>query len=57
MADRGGVTWRAVLTGLVLLVALVPVAFYVDLALNKGAFFAGIPAMAPVVILFLLTRH
>lgn len=53
--DRGGVTWRAVFTGLLLLVALVPVAFYVDLAWNKGAFFAGIPAMAPVVILFLLT--
>jgi len=53
-AERSGVTWPAVLAGLIVLVLLVPAAFYVDLAWNKNAFFAGIPAMAPVVVLFLL---
>jgi len=54
VSHQGGVTRRAVVTGLVLLAGLIPVAFHVDLAWNKGSFFAGIPAMAPVVVLFLL---
>ncbi len=50
----GGATLRAVLTAFLLLVLLVPAAFYVDLAWNKSSFFAGIPAVAPVVVLFVL---
>jgi hypothetical protein len=37
------------------LALLVPVAFYVEMAWNKAAIFVGIPAMAPVVVLFVLT--
>lgn len=50
----GGATLRAVVTGLLLLILLVPAAFYVDLVWNKSSFFAGIPAVAPVVVLFVL---
>lgn len=54
--DRaGGVTLRAVLIAIGLLVVLTPVAFYVDIVWDKGTLFAGIPAMAPVVLLFALT--
>lgn len=54
-ARAAGVTWRAVLISLGLLALLVPVAFYVEMAWNKASIFVGIPAMAPVVSLFLLT--
>ena len=50
----GGVTWRAVLIAFGLLVLLAPVAFYVEIAWGKADFFVGIPAMAPVVVLFAL---
>ncbi len=54
-AASDGVTWRAVVIALVLLLALAPVAFYLDIVWDKATTFAGIPAMAPVVALFLLT--
>ena len=54
MERTGGVTWRAVLIAFGLLVVLAPVAFYVEIAWGKADFFVGIPAMAPVVVLFLL---
>ncbi|MBE9565410.1 MAG: hypothetical protein IMF16_01520 [Proteobacteria bacterium] len=54
MERSGGVTWRAVLIAFGLLVLLAPVAFYVEIAWGKADFFVGIPAMAPVVVLFLL---
>jgi hypothetical protein len=54
--DRaGGVTRRAILIALLLLVGLSPVAFLLDILWNKSATFTGIPAMAPVVLLFLFT--
>ena len=52
--STGGVTWRAVLIAL-LLVALSPVAFLLDILWDKSTTIAGIPAMAPVVLLFALT--
>ena len=52
---RGGVTLRAVLLSFALLALLTPVVFYVELAWNKAQFFVGVPAMAPVVVLFALT--
>jgi hypothetical protein len=55
VSDRtAGVTWRAVLIAFLLLLLLVPVAFYVEMAWNKASIFVGIPAMGPVVVLFLL---
>ncbi|MCJ7822878.1 MAG: hypothetical protein MUQ26_07375, partial [Armatimonadetes bacterium] len=54
-SDRtAGVTWRAVLIAFLLLILLIPVAFYVEMAWNKAAIFVGIPAMGPIVVLFLL---
>jgi hypothetical protein len=54
--DRaGGVTGRAVVTALVLLVALVPVAFYAEIVFGRANIFVGVPSMAPVVLLFVLT--
>ena len=52
---EGGVTRRAVLIGLGLLVVLVPIAFYVEIAWNKADMFVGVPSMTPVVLLFVLT--
>ena len=51
---QGGVTWRAILLSFALLVLLVPVAFYVEMAWQKSDIFVGIPPMAPVVVLFVL---
>lgn len=51
-----GVTPRAVFIALVLVLAVSVGAFYVEIAWNKVYQFAsGVPAMAPVVLLFLLT--
>jgi hypothetical protein len=51
----GGVTPRAVLLALGLLVVLAPIAFYVEIAWNTGDMFVGVPSMTPVVTLFVLT--
>jgi len=50
--QAGGVTWRAVVISLGLLVVLTPVTFYVEILWNKASVFVGIPAMAPVVLVF-----
>jgi hypothetical protein len=52
--ERGGVTWRAVALSLALLAVMCPVAFYVEIVWYKRELFTGIPATAPVVLLFLL---
>lgn len=55
-ADRaGGVTGRAVVLAFALLVALIPIAFFVEIAWNRAQMFVGVPSMTPVVVLFLLT--
>lgn len=52
----GGVTPRAVLVAFALLILIAVGAFYVEIAWNKIYMFAsGVPAMAPVVLLFVLT--
>jgi len=51
----GGVTARAVLLALALLVLLTPIAFYIEIAWDKCDMFVGVPSMTPVVLLFLLT--
>jgi hypothetical protein len=52
---RGGVTWRALLVAFPLLVLVAIAAFYVEIAWRKVyEFGSGVPAMAPVVLLFLL---
>ncbi len=51
----GGVTPRAVLIALLLLVAFIPIAFYVEIAWNVTNMFVGVPSMVPVVTLFALT--
>jgi hypothetical protein len=52
----GGVTARAAVLGFALVVAVSVGAFYVELAWNKiYTFGSGVPAMAPVVLLFLLS--
>ena len=52
----GGVTPRAVLLALTLLVLIASAAFYVEIAWHRALCFAtSSPAMAPVVVLFLLT--
>ena len=54
--DRaGGVTARAVAVAFALLILLIPVAFYVEIAWDKANFYVGVPSMAPVVVLFALT--
>jgi hypothetical protein len=54
--SHGGVTARAVIIAFLLIVAVSVAAFYVELAWRKVYMFAsGVPAMAPVVLLFLLT--
>ena len=53
--SSGGVTGRAVALALALLVALIPIAFYVEIAWNKAQMFVGVPSMTPAVVLFLLT--
>jgi hypothetical protein len=51
-----GTSRRAILLGFVLLVLIAPGAFYGELKYGATYFFAaGVPAMAPLVILFLLT--
>ncbi len=50
----GGVTRRAVLLGLALLVVLVPIAFFVEIAWNRATMFVGVPSMTPVVLVFAL---
>lgn len=53
--QRDGVTVRAVLVAFILLVLVSVGAFYIELAWRKVyAFSSGVPAMAPVVLLFLL---
>jgi len=53
--QRDGVTVRAVLVAFILLVLVSVGAFYVELAWRTVyAFASGVPAMAPVVLLFLL---
>ena len=53
---RDGATARAVLLGLALLIVVAVVAFYVEIAwLRIYMVASGVPAMAPVVLLFLLT--
>jgi hypothetical protein len=61
-ADRrtGAVTWRAILTALFLLVPIALLNFYVELdwGINWSGswmFSSGVPAIVPVVVLFLLT--
>ncbi|MBN1458688.1 MAG: hypothetical protein JXA57_04075 [Armatimonadetes bacterium] len=55
-ARRGGVTVRAVIIGFILIVAVSVATFYVELAWRKVYTFAsGVPSMASVVLLFLLT--
>jgi hypothetical protein len=54
--DRaGGVTARAVLIALGLLLVLTPIGFFVEIGWDKSDFFVGVPSMAPVFVLFLLT--
>jgi len=53
--NGGGVTWRAVVVALVLLVAFVPAGFYSELVHSATSDFSGgVPAMAPLFVLFLL---
>jgi hypothetical protein len=55
-ADRaGGVTRRAVLIALALLLVSIPIAFYAEIAFDRANMFVGVPSMTPVVLLFLLT--
>ncbi len=49
-----GVTGRAVIIALALLVVLTPLAFYVEIAWNTTNMFVGVPSMTPVVTLFVL---
>ena len=54
-ARAGGVSRRAVVLAFVLLVLIAPAAFYGELAYGATYMFAsGVPAMAPLVLLFLL---
>lgn len=53
--DAQGVTPRAVLTGFVLLLVLVPLGFYVDIAWNKVELLSRTPTAGPLVVLFLLS--
>ena len=54
--DRAqGVTGRAVLIALALLVVFTPIAFFIEIAWDKCDMFVGVPSMTPVVLLFLLT--
>ncbi len=50
----GGVTLRAVFIALVLLLILVPIGFFVEIAFDKADMFVGVPSMTPVVVLFFL---
>jgi hypothetical protein len=53
---RGGVTARAVLTGIIVLLILTPVGFYIEVVwLRSGEFMTHAPAVAPVATLLLLT--
>ena len=54
--DRtGGVTWRAVLLGYVLLALLTPISFYVEIVwFRVPDVTSGVPAVAPTVLLLLL---
>jgi len=55
-APGGGVSARAVLFALALIIAIAYCAFYVEIAWRRVyEFGSGVPAMAPVVALFLLT--
>lgn len=54
--STGGVTVRAVLVSLALLVAVAVTGFYVEIAWARvSRFGAGVPAPAPAILLFLLT--
>ena len=50
----GGVTVRAVALAFFLLLALTPLAFYIEIAWDKANVFVGVPSLAPVVALFVL---
>jgi hypothetical protein len=53
---RGGVTARAVLVGVIVLLILAPVGFYIEVVwLRSGEFTTHAPAIAPVATLLLLT--
>ncbi|MFB3879815.1 MAG: DUF6785 family protein [Armatimonadota bacterium] len=53
--DRtGGVTPRAVALAFLLLLALTPLAFYIEIAWDKANVFVGVPSLAPVISLFVL---
>jgi len=56
-ADRaGGVTWRALLVAYVALLVLAPLAFYVEIVWYRVPdVTSGVPAMAPIVVLLVLT--
>ncbi len=54
--SRGGVTVRAVLTGLIVLLILAPVGFYIEVVwLRSGEFTTHTPAIAPIAALLMLT--
>jgi len=53
-ADRGGVTVRAVVISLALVLLLAPVNYLVELKWYKGELSSGVPAPMPVVIVALL---
>jgi len=54
--QTGGVTLRAVLVSFVLLILVAVTAFYVEIAWRRVyEFGSGVPAMAPVALLFILT--
>ena len=54
--SRGGVTVRAVLTGLIVLLILAPVGFYIEVVwLRSGEFTTHAPAIAPIAALLMLT--
>ncbi len=50
-----GVTRRAVLIGILLLVLCVPITFFVEIVWDSAQMFTGVPSMAPVVLLMALT--
>jgi hypothetical protein len=50
----GGVTGRAALIAVSLLIVLAPIGFYIEIAWNKAQMFVGVPSMTPVVLLFAL---